>query len=419
MSNRRNVAQNHQKTLDRMRKKMIENKGGQKICLILLIKDQTDNINNLLTSVKFVVNMISIIDLSNNNDTIEFIIDWCKNNNIPIKINTDNFKDIAFNKTNSIKISKLAFPDSDYFLLSELDFIWTVNDFDKEILTKDKYDIIDNNNYQCTRLLSSKINWLCHLNTHEYWTAINDKSYSNGNLSTSLSININDNKYQEKISLLREELKNNNLPKFDKLRVKFYLGLMLKNVNSFEEAIIYSKERMMEGGCKEEIYYSTYNVGMSYEKWGWRMKKCIEIKEDPEYIKKWNPNNLTDEELLLETVKLFKQALFYYKKAYDSHPTRSESLYSSAKLYRKLAINEMFILAYQTIMIGKKIKCSSDYLFVNKACYDYLFDYELIMIAYLFPDKKLEGKEAIGRLLNREDIPIKIKQNILSKMEYY
>ena len=417
MSNRKNVAQNHQKTIDRMRKKMVENKGGQKICLILLIKDQTDNI--LLDSLKSVINMISIIDLSNNQNIINQITDWCKNNNISIKVNTDNFKDIAYNKTNSIKISKIAFPDSDYFLLSELDFIWIVNDFDEEILTKDKYDIIDNNNHRCTRLLSSKINWLCHLNTYEYWTDINDKSYSNGNLLSSLSINNNDNKYEEKILLLREELKSPGIPRHDKLRVKFYLGLMLKNVSSFEEAIIYSKERMMEGGCKEEIYYSTYNVGMSYEKWGWKMKKCIAIKDDLEYIKKWNPTNLTDEELLLETVKLFKQALFYYKKAYDSYPTRAESLYSSAKLYRKLAISEMYILAYQTIMIGKRIKLPSDYLFVNKACYDYLFDYELIMIAYLFPEKKSEGKEAMGRLLNRDDIPIKIKQNIISKIEYY
>ena len=83
MSNRKNVAQNHQKTIDRMRKKMVENKGGQKICLILLIKDQTDNI--LLDSLKSVINMISIIDLSNNQNIINQITDWCKNNNISIK----------------------------------------------------------------------------------------------------------------------------------------------------------------------------------------------------------------------------------------------------------------------------------------------------------------------------------------------
>ena len=35
--NRNNLAQTRQNTVDRMRKKMIANKGGQKICLVLLV----------------------------------------------------------------------------------------------------------------------------------------------------------------------------------------------------------------------------------------------------------------------------------------------------------------------------------------------------------------------------------------------
>lgn len=423
-----NNHQNRQKTIDRMRKKNIINKGGQKICLVLLIQNQPNTIYNLLESLKSIIDMISIIDLSNNenNDLIKSALDWSTNNNISIKISNDQYKNSPYNKTNSIKISKKEFPNADYFLLSELDFVWNINNFDKNFLSEDKYDVIQNiNYYQSTRLLSAKINWLCHLNYYEYWTDINDKLNNKGNLLTTLSID-NINKYEETISLLFENLVIPNISKYDKSRVKFYLGLSLKEVDRFEEAINYSNERITEGGCKEEIYYSIYNIGLSYEKWGWKIKKCIKyineiVKTDDniKFIEKWNSKNLNINELLSESAKLFNIAIHNYKQAYEFRPTRAESLYSSAKLYRQLEVNEIYILAYQTIMIGNKIKCPTDYLFVNRACYDYLFDFELIMVAYLIPDKKLEGKAALTRLLNRNDLPNKIKENITSKIDNY
>jgi tetratricopeptide (TPR) repeat protein len=429
MMNRKNPAQNHQKTIDRMRKKMIVNKGGQKICLILLIRNQNDNINNLLESVKSIIDMISIIDirLANNSDLIDSMLNWGKNNNIPTKVNIDKFKNLSYNRTNSIKISKNEFPNTDYFLLSELDFIWNINNFDKESLFENKYDVIQNtHNDRSTRLLSAKINWVCHLNTYEYWTDVNEKINNNGVLLTTLSIEKNLVKDKETISLLIEDLNNTNISKYNKSRVKFYLGHVLKNVDMFEEAINYSEERLTEKGCQEEIYYSIYNIGMSYEKWGWKIKQCIEYfnkelktDDDTKYIKKWNKKNLNVDDLLTESAKLFQQAISYYKKAYEFRSTRAESLYSAAKLYRSLEVDELYPLAYQTIMIGKKIKYPTDYLFVNKECYDYLFDFELMMICYLIPNKKSEGKEAMIRLSNRNDLPDYIKENILLKTKHY
>ena len=424
-----NNRQNPQKTIDRMRKKNTINKGGTKICLVILIQNQPNTIYNLLNSLKSIVDMISIIDLSNNpnNDIIKSISDWSTNNsNIPIKISNDQYKNLSYNKTNSIKISKKEFSNADYFLLSELDFIWDTNNFDKNSLVEEKYDVIQNMNYhQSTRLLSAKINWLCHLNSYEYWTDINNKINNKGNLLPSLSINNNDNK-EEKISLLYEDLNTPNISKYDKSRIKFYLGCLLKEVDMFEEAINFSNERINEGGCKEEIYYAIYNIGLSYEKWGWKIKKCIKYinltdktDDDIKFIEKWDSKNLEVNDLLTESAKLFNLAIYNYKKAYDFRPSRSESLYNTAKLYRRLKVNEIYILAYQTIMIANKVKYPTDYLFVNKPCYDYLLDFELMMIAYLIPDKKIEGKTALIRLLKTPNLPNKIKENIKTKMKYY
>ena len=431
--NRNNIAQTHQNTVDRMRKKMITNKGGQKICLVLLIRNQTNNISPLLDSVKSIIDTISIIDTKLKedpaNDLISSVLDWGKNNNVLTKVSVDPFKDLSHNKTNSIKLSKSKFPNTDYFLLSELDFVWNINNFDKESLTDIKYDVVENPDYyRGTRLLSAKINWVCHLKTYEYWSDFNDRSNkgSNGKLLTTLSIKEKLNNDAEKISLLLLNLAEPNISKYDKSRIKFYLGYEFKNNEMFEEAIQCSLRRIEEGGCKEEIYYSIYNIGMAYEEWGWKIKQCIEyvnkeIKTNDEikYIEKWNSNNLDISQLLTENVKLFNEAMNNYKRAYEFRPTRSESLYSSTKLYRRLGVDELYKLAYQMITIGKQIKYPTDYLFVNQECYDYLFDLELVMISYLILDKKQEGSNTLINLLKRNDLPNCIKEILISKIERY
>jgi len=426
-----NHERNYQKTVDRMRKKITENKGEPKICLVLLIRNQSNNVKDLLDSLKSVINMISIIDIrlpdDPINNIIDFILDWCKNNDILTMVNKDPFRNIPYNKTNSIKISRNKFQTADYFLLSELDFIWDATNFNKNCLSENKYDVMQNKDYYRTsRLLSSKIDWVCHLKTYEYWVDSSDKLNYNGKLLTTLSIKENVDNYNDNLSLLLEDLNDSNIPKNDKLRVKFYLGYVLRNLERFEESISYSLERIKDKGCKEELYYATYNIGMSYEESGWKIKQCIQYmnkenknNDDIKYIEQWNSKNLTDKELLTESAKLFSEAISYYKKAYDFRPTRSESLYSMSKLYRKLEVNDIYILAYQTIKIGKKILIPNDYLFVNYACYDYLFDLELIIISHLIPSKKLEGKEALARLLNRGDLPSDITEIILLKMKYY
>ena len=115
----KNKSFNRQKTVDRMRKKMILNKGERKICLILLIRDKVDSINELLYSLKTVIDSISIIKFNDNyndnvDDLINLIVDWGKTNNVPTKINIDEFKNLSYNKTNSIKISKNVYPYIDY-----------------------------------------------------------------------------------------------------------------------------------------------------------------------------------------------------------------------------------------------------------------------------------------------------------------
>lgn len=413
-----NLAQRKQKSIDRMRKKMLLNKGERKICLVLLIEDDKNDIDKFLNSLKTVINTISLINVKSENK--DEIISWCKKNNIPLKINNN-----EYNLTQSIKISKIEFPDTDYFLVSNLNENWEVKNFDKKNLIDDRYEVLKKDNesyYPETRLLSSKINWVFKLGVFGYWINGKDEHPKNikNNLLTSLKVvpNTNIDNYERNVKLLFDDLNNPALTKNDKLTVKFYLAKIFKDNDKFEDAIYYSNERINGGGWDEEIYCSIYNIGMVYEKWGCKMKECFN-NENIEFTKKWNDKNLTPMELLRKSASFFAEAIAHYKKAYEYRPTRSESLYSIVKLCRIIETNEMTKIGYETSLIGNKIKFPRDKLYVRSECYDYLFDFEIAMISHLIPEKKENGAIIIDSLLNREDIPEDIKTQLRNKIKNY
>ena len=419
-----NLDRQRQKSIDRMRKKMINNRGERNVCLVITVGDEKNDPNEILNSLKPVINSISLIYVTlseKKNESIDIICNWCKNNNFPIKIN--------FNRNNrdqSVKISKLEFPDTDYFLLSNQDETWVVNNFDKTNLIDNRYDVLQNHGesyYPVTRLLSAKINWVCKLGAFEYWINGDNKNEHPKNIKSSLLTSlkitsISEDDYEHNVKLLLDDLNNPTLSENDKLTAKFYLAKIFKDNDRFNDAIYYSTQRINGGGWEEEIYYSIYNIGMVYEKWGWKIKDCFDNNDD-EFVKKWNTKNLNQIELMRESVSFFTQAIIHYKKAYEFRPSRSESLYSLAKLCRMIGTDEMNIVSYQTASIGSKIQIPNDKLYVNTECYDYLFAFEKAMISYLIPDKKQEGVIIISNLLNREDVPEKIKNKVRTKINNY
>lgn len=414
---------------DRLRKNHALNGNNKTICLTMIVRNEAKNMIRLLDSLKPIIDCASIVDTGSTDDTIEVIKKWSQDNNIEIKVHSEPFRDFGRNRTHSFKMAQQSFPNVDYALLSDADFVWEIDvvyKFDKRLLIDEIYKVEQYNStmkYDNIRLLKMNLDFVCKLRTHEYWR-LGDETYRNvapHRIIRTLRINDKEDggckadKYERDERLLLEDINDPENTKEDVIRAKFYLAQTYRCLDRYEESIKWYQERAGDPGWDQEIWYSKFQVGFCYEKWGWKIKYCKDLlkktereKCDDEYLVKWNKDNWSIDDLLKESVKLFAEAAKHYMAAYHARPTRAEPIYNCVRMYRQLDDNDMRRKAYDFSIIGKKIPMTTDTLFVESACYDYLFDHEISICAWYFPDLRDEGREALLRLLDRNDLPEKI-----------
>lgn len=432
-----NHEQKKEETKNRMRKKLAMKQGEKKICLTMIVKNESKNMVRLFNSIKSIIDMISIVDTGSTDDTEKVIINWGKKNGIPTKVHHEPFVDFSHNRTHSVKIAKETFTNADYFLLSDADFVWEIDNFDKSLLIDHKYLIEQYNkrlSYLNVRLLSSKIDWVCEGVTHEYWTESNRQTEYMGEVRVSkvTTLKINDiedggckeDKFERDERLLRKGLNDPKTPKHLLTRYKFYLGQTLKDTKRYEESIIYYTKRVEDKGWGEEVFYAKFQIGCNYESIGWRYRNVIvylskenKTEEELEFISKWNNEGLTVEELNDRANKNFTEASVNYLAAYNYRKCRAESLYHCSRMYRMLSMSQM---CYNVASIGSKIPYpSNDTLFIERDCYDYCFDFEISICCYYIPERKQEGREALKRLLDHPNLPVEIRQQVENNSRCY
>ena len=422
---------------DRIRKKLAIKQGSKTICLTMIVKNEARNMVRLLDSVKSIIDMISIVDTGSTDNTEEIILQWGKEHNIPTTVHHEKFVNFSYNRTHSVKAAKQAYPNADYFLLSDADFVWNINvkgEFDKVLLVDHKYTIEQYNkalSYWNVRLLSSKVNWVCRAVTHEFWAEDKQQVYE-GEVRTAkiTTLAIDDredggakaDKFERDERLLRQGLVDPETEPDLLVRYRFYLGQTLKDMGKHEESIEWYTKRVQDGGWPEEVYYSKYQIGYNHEMLFWRQKYLLEIlkktEQTPEEQKKlveWNPNNLSILQLAEQHSQHFKDAIANYLAAYNYRKTRAESLCSATRLYRSTGMNRE---AYDLALIGTKIKYpEADSLFIHRDCYDYVFDYELSIVG-CYVDKAM-GLRKCSELLQRTDIPANIRESCERNAKFY
>jgi tetratricopeptide (TPR) repeat protein len=128
----------------------------------------------------------------------------------------------------------------------------------------------------------------------------------------------------------------------------FYLANSYRDcgrLDAKKDAISWYKKRIEQKGWDEEVWNAYYHIG--------------------------NCHNALNEH---------EHAIYYWLEAYNHRPTRAESIYKIVNHYRTYSKHN---LALRFCLIGKTIKFpKDDLLFIEKPVYEYLFDYELSIIAY-------------------------------------
>ncbi len=418
-----------QQAKERMRAKNATQKGiEKKICLTMIVRNEAKNMYRLLDSVKEIIDMVSIVDTGSEDDTKELIAKWGEENKIPTTVHEEPFLNFSHNRTHSIQAAKKTYPDADYFLLSDADFVWEINrgcKFNKSLLIDHKYLIEQYNralSYWNIRLLSAKVDWECIGVTHEYWQETKSQVEYTGEVRAAkiYTLAIDDredggcktDKFTRDECLLRGGLADPTTVPYLQTRYKFYLAQTLKDLQRHHESIEWYTKRVHDKGWAEEVYYAKYQIGFNHEQLGHKYKRCVQImtmtqeekkEEDDVFYKRWNTDNSTPGELSKKSSQHFVDASVNYMAAYKYRKQRAESLYGLTRMYRILGMNEM---AFELALLGKDISYpEQDTLFIERGCYEYLFDYELSIVACYLPEHKDVGREAIVKLMNTEGLP--------------
>lgn len=390
--------------------------GKIKICYCAIFKNESKNVYRCLNALKSIIDCVSICDTGSTDNTIELVEKWGKENQISTAVHTGEkqiFKNFAYNRTQSFIEASKRFPSADYFLLVDADMVIKIEStFDKEKLTADCYMIKQKSNsqtYSNLRLLSNKFKWRCICRTHEYWEAKTKKDYITGTLDTLWIDDIGDggakdDKFVRDIRLLTEGIEK---PEYDyefedgvQSRYRFYLANSYKDSvwgisnpekikKIYQNAIKWYRNKLEYKGKNgdfvswgEEIFYCYYNIGECYE-------------------------NLED----------IPNAIYNYLLAWDSRPTRAESLYKVIKIYREQEQQRLAML-YADKAIGIEYP-KDDRLFIKHNVYDYLIWEEISICAY-YTKENVKGKKACLMLLKYKDkLSEKKYQLLVSNAKFY
>lgn len=361
-----------------------------KICLTMIVKNESRIIERCLNSVKGVADCISICDTGSTDNTVELIENFLKTNNIPGKVHRHQWKNFGYNRTLSAKaaqetLQELGFSlPHTYLLLLDADMMLVVkDDFDKEKLTADQYLLIQENVYIAyynTRLVRASLPWECVGVTHEYWAC---KSGAQQDQLTTLRIDDHEDggcksdKFERDVKLLTQGL----IDEPNNERYMFYLAQSHRCLRQYDQSIQWYKNRIEKGGWQEEVWYSKYMIAEMYEEMGF-----------------WD------------------QALTWYLDAFQMTPERAEPLWKIAHYYRNHSQNN---LAYLFAKQGSQIPYPKQHLlFVEYPVYEYKLDEEISIAAYYTPNKE-DGLVAANRLLLKKSTPDHLRNSTERNILFY
>lgn len=356
----------------------------------MIVKNESRIIERCLNNVKDLVDCISICDTGSTDDTIEIIEKFMQKYRIPGKVHRHPWQNFGHNRTLSAQaaqqtLRQLDFPLAQtYLLLLDADMVLEIDPaFNKKEMKADSYYLQQKNNditYFNIRLVKASLPWQSIGVTHEYWSCKTPCRHEK-----LLTLKIDDredggckgDKLERDIRLLSQGLKDEP----DNERYMFYLAQCFKGLKRYEEAISHYKSRIAKGGWKEEVWFSKFMIGDTYQEMG-----------------NWD------------------QALYWYLDAFQYNPQRAEPLQKIANYYRQ---NNQHDLAYLFAKQGSSIPYPKDqFLFVSYPVYGYQFDEEISIAAYYTPFRD-EGFAAANRLVLKKDVPKYIKDQTYKNLLFY
>lgn len=365
------------------------------ICLNMIVKNETKNLERLFKSLHNVIDYYVIHDTGSTDGTPEMIMNIMNNYDISGEIFHEKWVNFGVNRQKALESAiKSKFP-ADYLF-------WI--DADEELVFKDLnwFKNIDKDCYNIKRIYSSieyynphlisvknnnSIGWHWKGPVHNYLST--NRPYGNINVEKenvhiisychggAKSHNVSSKeKYLRDAKLLKDHLDSHpNDP-----RTIFYLAQSYKDAGEREKAILWYKKRLEVNGWTQEKYISCWTIGNLY----------MASKKIPD-------------------------AFFYYMKSYEYDDSRYESFYEMIHYYRR---NNMKKLAFSLYKQLKPINNNENKLFLTYDINEWKLDFEVSIIAFYIREYD-EGIKAFKRLFKNKKIKLDHVTTILNNFKFY
>lgn len=366
-----------------------------KICLNMIVKNESRVIERMLSTCINIIDNAVILDTGSTDNTKELICNFFKKHNKPCTVYDGEFRNFRHARNLSLsyaKTSNLLFQEKcDYFLFLDADMNLVVKDgFNKDNLTADVYtlkQISGGLSYYNVRLIRSNLDIKVRCVTHEYYQIKNEKFREECKL-----LYIDDtgdggskqNKFTRDRDLFLEAINTKDYEDDDELsRIYFYLANTYSCMNEYDEAIKYYKKRCECGGWNEEKYISQISIGNLYR----------EKKEN-------------------------EKAIYHYLTAIHYSPNRLESIQKIIEIFRnERKYNLIKWLLFLADEMNKNPLPEKDILFKDVNIYNYGLDIEK-SINYYYLDRK-EGIAHSDKVLLNPYIPYQNKYIVHQNMKFY